>query len=89
MMGWLDALSAIAAAMRADMAQWCVPWRRQQAGRPESCSAFSVAATGPRPKRRTKKIEKARRIWEPWYTTRGICGIHRILALTFRAKTKA
>jgi hypothetical protein len=54
----------MSAAMRMDMAQWCVPWRRQQGGRRESSSlAGSIAASGPSQKNRIRKMERARRIW--------------------------
>ena len=46
------------------MAQWCAPWRRQQAGSDASSSspAWRATVSGPRPKNRTNRMESARRI---------------------------
>jgi hypothetical protein len=54
--------AAIIPAMRAIMAQWCAPCRRQQAGRLASSLASSVAVSGPSPKSRIIKMAKLRRI---------------------------
>jgi hypothetical protein len=62
-MGRPDAASAIMEAMPIDMAQWCAPWRRQQAGRRASSLPSSMADNGPRPKNRISEMESARRIW--------------------------
>jgi hypothetical protein len=59
--------SANIAAIRVVRTQWCAPWRRQQAGRRESSFAGRVAASGPRPKNATRRMESQRRIWESCY----------------------
>jgi len=74
--GLPDAASTI---VPADMAQWCAPCLRQHAGRRASSLPGSRVANGPRQKKRTSKIESARRIWNSSYTTSAfpqqkICG---------------
>ena len=55
---------AICAAALSDMLQWCVPWRRQQAGKRASSLARRAATKGPSPRKRTRKMDTARRIWD-------------------------
>ena len=62
-----DAAWAIMADLRRDMAQWWTPWRRQQGGKRASSAAPSAAAKGPRAKKKTRKMERARRIWDSCY----------------------
>ena len=59
---FFDAALAMAVAASMVMAQWCAPWRRQQAGRDASSLAPSVAARGPSEKNRTSRMESARRM---------------------------
>jgi hypothetical protein len=59
--------SIIVANMRADIAQWCSPWRRQHAGRLASSLAPSVAARGPKPNKKISEMDSARRICNSWY----------------------
>ena len=59
----------IIAAIFAAMAQWCAPFRRQQAGREASSLAWSVAVSGPSPNTRMSRMEKPRRICTLSYTT--------------------
>jgi hypothetical protein len=76
---WLGALKAgvlrAVCTMRANIAsvikQWWAPLRRQQAGRDES-SPSKVAASGPKPKRRTNRMERARRISPSYYMNFGV-----------------
>jgi len=53
--------------MESDIAQWCAPWRRQQAGRRDSSSAWKAAESGPNPKKKIKQIESACRIFGQSY----------------------
>jgi len=49
------------AMMRAYMAQWCAPCRRQQGGRLASSLSMKTDS-GPSPKNRIRNMEKPRRI---------------------------
>jgi hypothetical protein len=74
-----EAASTILAIIRVDMEQWCAPWRRQHGGRRESSLPGSATASGPSPKKRIKKMENARRIWDRCYTRKGKrCALRKI-----------
>jgi len=57
-----EAACLLMAAMRSAMAQWCAPWRRQQGGRRDSSLPGRAAASGPRQKSSSKKMESPRRM---------------------------
>lgn len=59
----VDAWTCIEA-ISADIAQWCAPWRRQQAGRRDSEFTGKTNANGPNPKIRIRIVQNVRRIME-------------------------
>jgi len=61
--GWPFEGWAVCVVALSDMLQWCAPWRRQQAGRRASSLARKAATKGPSPRKRTRKMDTARRIW--------------------------
>ncbi len=79
---WLGAVNAgvlraawiMRASIASDITQWCVPLRRQQAGN-DASSPSKAAASGARPKRRTNRMERARRISHSYYMNFGVPGI--------------
>jgi hypothetical protein len=65
--GLPDVPSTIRTIMESDVAQWCAPWRRQQAGRRDSSPDWKAAESGPNPKKKIRQIESARRIFGQSY----------------------
>ena len=64
--GVCDSASFVCDGAADDMAQWWAPCRRQQAGSDASSPSIATAS-GPRPKSRTSRIEKMRRICHSCY----------------------
>jgi beta-lactam-binding protein with PASTA domain len=58
-----DAIGKSIDAVSADMAQWCAPWRRQQAGTLDSACAGRIASSGPSENSRINSVEKMRLIF--------------------------